>query len=234
MNCLIVEDELLAQEVIEFYIQKVDFLRLSGKCNNALQAFAALNKEPIDLMFLDIKMPEVSGIELIRSLKHPPKVILTTAFHEYALEGYELDVIDYLLKPISFERFLKAVNKAKSLTEGIHVTPQQMPAGSRDFFVRSDRKLIRINPEEIIYIEGLKNYLSIHLPGQQVIVHSTLTYLEEELSAYAHIQRVHKSFLVNKHFIRELDNNLIRLRDNTEIPIGGLYKDNLMQAMRII
>src|SRR6218665_186365 len=161
MNCLIVDDEVLAQDVIETYIDRVDFLELKGKCNNAFQAFTALCKEQIDLMFLDIKMPEMTGLELIKTLKKPPKIIITTAFHEYALEGYELDITDYLLKPISFERFLKAVQKVEASHSNAakEIPAQAIVTGGEEFYVKSDRKLIRINPADIIYIEGLKNYL---------------------------------------------------------------------------
>ena len=233
MKCLIVDDELLAREVIQSYIQQVDTLELAGSCSNAIQAFAALNREQVDLMFLDIKMPEMTGLEFLRTLKHPPRVILTTAYHEYALEGFELDVIDYLLKPISFKRFLKAVDKVK---------PEQLPAGDRRdegaqadaFYVRSDRKLVKINPREIIYVEALKNYLCICTATQKIIIHSTLVYLEEQLRRFPFIHRVHKSFLVNKDFISEIDNSILKMSSGHEIPLGGLFRDPFLEAMRIL
>jgi DNA-binding LytR/AlgR family response regulator len=233
MKCLIVDDEMLAREVIETYIEKVDFLELAGKCSNALQAFSALNKEHVDLMFLDIKMPEMTGLEFIRTLKAPPKIIITTAFHEYALDGYELDVVDYLLKPISFERFLKAVHKIKIRQEQLPV-PGSERLLPEAFYVRSDRKLVKINPAEIVFIESLKNYLCIHTGKQKVIVLSTLQYLEEQLKEYSFILRVHKSFLVNKNFITEIDNGILRMNSGNEIPLGGLYKDSFLEAMKIL
>lgn len=231
MNCLIVDDELLAREVIELYIGKIDFLQLTGSYGSALQVFSHLNREPADLIFLDIKMPEMTGLEFLRAIKHPPKVILTTAFHEYALEGFELDVIDYLLKPISFDRFFKAVNKARAI-----MAPAGMPAlkPAQEFYVKSDRKLIRINPADIVFIEGMKNYLSIHTTTEKIIVHNTMINIETELSSYPDILRIHKSFLVNKNFIKELDSNLIRLNTGISLPLGGSYKDEFMNAMRII
>lgn len=236
MNCLIVDDEVLAQDVIETYIDRVDFLTLTGKCNNAFQAFAALCKEPIDLMFLDIKMPEMTGLELIKTLKNPPKIIITTAFHEYALEGYELDITDYLLKPISFERFLKAVQKVESAytTTAKELPTQVITAGADEFYVKSDRKLIRINPADIIYIEGLKNYLCIYTTFQKVVVLSTMVNIENELKRFPFIHRVHKSFLVNKHFIKEMDNSILHLTTGSEIPLGALYKDAFLNSMRIL
>ncbi|RQO31487.1 DNA-binding response regulator [Taibaiella sp. KBW10] len=229
MKCLIVDDELLAQEVIESYIAKVDSLVLVGKCSSALQAFAALNKETVDLMFMDIKMPEMTGLEFLRTLKQTPKVIITTAFHEYALDGFELDVVDYLLKPIPFNRFLKAVNKVKP---NVAINPENRQENS--FYVRSDRKLIKVNPEEIIFIEALKNYLCIYMPHQKVMVHSTMLYMEEQLANFPFIHRVHKSFLVNKHFIKEIDNGILKLSSGAEIPLGGLYKDAFLDMMRIL
>jgi DNA-binding LytR/AlgR family response regulator len=233
MKCLIVDDEALARDVIETYIEKVDFLELIGKCNNALQAFSALNKQPIDLMFLDIKMPEMTGLEFIRTLKTPPKIIITTAFHEYALDGFELDVVDYLLKPIPFERFLRAVHKVKAPQEQLPGTTHEM-LQPESFYVRSDRKLVKINPTEIIFIESLKNYLSIYTGTQKVIVLSTMQYLEEKLKHYSFIHRVHKSFLVNKNFISEIDNGILRMSSGNEIPLGGLYKDSFLEAMKIL
>lgn len=229
MNCLIVDDEVLAQDVLALYISRVASLTLAGKCNNALQAFAVLNKEPVDLMFLDIKMPEMSGLELIKSLKSPPKIILTTAYDEYALEGYALDVIDYLLKPIRFERFLKAVNKAQQL-HNTSVRPKEI---DESFYVRSDRKLLRINPQEVRYIESLKNYLAIYAGNQKIIIHATLAGIKEELESNPYFIQVHKSVIVNTRFVAEVGNSIIRLKDNTELPIGANYKDGLLQGIRI-
>jgi DNA-binding LytR/AlgR family response regulator len=235
MNCLIVDDELLAREIIELYVNKVDFLTLAGSCNNALQAFATLNRQPVDLMFLDIKMPEMSGFDLLKTLQNPPKVIVTTAFHQYALEGFELDVVDYLMKPISFERFLKAVSKVVPSSD-----PRQSPDSSSkpavpgDFFVKTDRKLVRVQPSDIIFIEGLKNYLCIHLTGQKLVVHSTLGNIEAELKTYPEICRVHKSFLVNKNHISELNQHIIKMKDGAEIPLGNLYRDTFLNSMRIV
>lgn len=233
MKCLIVDDEMLAREVIQSYIQQVDTLQLAGSCSNAIQAFAALNREPVDLMFLDIKMPEMTGLEFLRTLKHPPKVILTTAYHEYALEGFELDVVDYLLKPISFKRFLKAIDKVKP--EQAASSAHRDDGGQADaFYVRSDRKLVKINPREIIYVEALKNYLCICTTSQKIIIHSTLVYLEEQLRRFPFIHRVHKSFLVNKDFINEIDNGILKMSSGHEIPLGGLFRDPFLEAMRIL
>lgn len=227
------DDEVLAQDVLEHYIQQTETLKLKGKCSNALEAFALLNREPVDLMFLDIKMPELSGIDFIKSLRKVPKIIITTAYHEYALEGYELDIVDYLLKPISFERFLKAIGKLPVTTAASAV----LVAGKENtgFFVRSDRKLVHIDPEEIRYIEGLKNYLLIHTrDNRKIIVHSTMVNMETQLQPYSYILRVHKSFLINRRYIKEIDGNIIRLADSTQIPLGALYKDSFLNAIQVL
>ena len=233
MNCLIVDDEVLAQDVLALYISRLDFLNLSGRCNNALQAFAALSSETIDVMFLDIKMPEMSGLDLVKSLKHPPKVIITTAYHEYALEGYELDIVDYLLKPIRFERFLKAVDKIQARQSSPPVADILLKGADEPFYVRSERRLVRIDPQEVGYIESFKNYLTIHCGQQKIVVYATLSGIEEELKQNPCFIKVHKSYIVNTRFIAEVGSYAIRCKDNTEIPIGAHYKEGLLQALRI-
>lgn len=235
MNCLIVDDELLAQDVLALYISRVDNLHLAGRCDNALQAFALLSKEPVDLMFLDIKMPEMSGLDLVRSLKHPPRVVITTAYDAYALEGYELDIVDYLLKPIRFERFLKAVDKVRQLQQpwqGQAPDAALKPADEA-FYVRSDRKLVRIDPQEVRYIESFKNYLTIHTAQQKIVTHTTLASIEEELKHNPSFVQVHKSYIVNTRFVTEVGPNFIRVKDHTELPVGGNYKEKLLQSIRI-
>lgn len=233
MNCLIIDDEPLAQDVIEHYILKTDFLSLQGKCSNVLQAFSVLSKTSPDLLFLDIHMPEIDGLSFIRTLKHPPKIILTTAYPQYALEGYELNVVDYLLKPISFERFLKAVNKVREQ----HQPPapeQPVPTpGNGALFVKSDGKYVRVNCADILYVEGLRNYLMIHTTQQKIIAHSTMKNIEEELAGYASFIRIHKSYLVNKSCITEIEGNMVKL-GQTELPVGSVYKNELLRLIRIL
>jgi DNA-binding LytR/AlgR family response regulator len=233
MTCLIIDDETLAQDVLEHYISKTDMLQLRGKCNNALQAFSILSKQEIDLVFLDIQMPEINGLEFIRMLKKPPQIILTTAYQEYALDSYEFNVADYLLKPFSFDRFLKAILKIGAPTHSRPAEQVIIPAEAQDLFVKSDGRLIRINTNEILYIEGLKNYLMIHTVHKKIVVHSTMGNMEVELSAFPAFIRVHKSYLLNKNFITEIAGNIIRI-NQAEIPIGGVYKNSLMQLLKII
>ncbi len=232
MNCLIVDDELLAQDVIEHYLSKIDFLTLKGKCSNAFQAFAKMSNEQIDVLFLDIKMPEMTGLEFIKSIKQVPKVILTTAFPDYALEGYELEIVDYLLKPISFERFVKAVNKLKSNLPSEQQV--ELPVlKNEDLFIKSDRRLIRISPQEILFIEGMKNYLMVYTNSEhkRIITHSTFINMEEELSLYADFVRIHKSFLVNINHISMIEGNNIKI-DSHVIPVGNMYKENFLLRMK--
>jgi DNA-binding LytR/AlgR family response regulator len=232
MNCLIVDDELLAQELLALYISKLNFLTLAGRCNNALEAFTALSKTPVDIMFLDIKMPEMSGMDLLKSLKYPPKVVITSAYDEYALEGYELDIVDYLLKPFRFERFVKAVNKVQQLQNPALINT--LPKDSDEpFYVRSDRKLVRVDPREVRYIESFRNYLTIHTENQKITISATLANIEEELQSNPYFIKVHKSFIVNTRFVTEVANSILRLKNNMEIPIGGNYKDSVLRTIRI-
>lgn len=229
MTCLIIDDELLAQDVIEHYITRTEGLQLVAKCDNALQAFALLSKQDIDLIFLDIQMPEINGLEFIKVLKNPPKIILTTAYTEYALDGYELNVVDYLLKPVSFERFLKAVDKARASVPAL----QERAEAPGDIYVKCDGKLIRVRPQDIRYVEGLKNYLMLHTTQRKLVVHGTMSNMEEELSAFGHFIRIHKSYLVNKLFITEISGNMIKL-EQAELPIGGVYKPELLKLLKVI
>ncbi len=234
MNCLIVDDEMLAREVLEYYVQKVPQLVLKGTCQNALQAFAMLSKEKIDLIFLDIRMPEMTGLDFVKSLKNPPKIIITTAFQEHALEGFELDVADYLLKPISFDRFLKAVDKVLKAKEE-NAAPAASAATPEPFYVKSDKKLVRLQADEILMIEALKNYIVIHTTdGQKHIVHSTLSYIESELAPFPFITRVHKSFLINRNCISAVTGNLITLHQTYEVPLGLSYREHFLKQMRIL
>lgn len=237
MRCLIVDDEPLAQDVIEHYILGTEGLELVGKCTNAVQAFALLNKEQVDLMFLDIQMPELNGLDFIRTLRQLPMIILTTAYSEYAVQGFELDVVDYLLKPISLERFLKAVSKARAVRQPLQPPPPKpelTPKMQHDsIFIRSDGKYIQLNPQDILFIEGLKNYLIIHTTQKKIITHSTMKNMEEDLSAFPFFIRVHKSYLINRRFITEIEGNMVRL-DKQTVPVGGIYKEELMRSLKLI
>jgi DNA-binding LytR/AlgR family response regulator len=235
MNCLIVEDEPLAQEVLQTYIARLPSLTLVGTCENALDAYELLQREPVDLLFCDIQMPLVTGLELLRSLTTRPLVVLTTAFHEYALDGYDLDVVDYLLKPITFERFLRAVNRAQDRLGGPGTRSPEPPplAASRaddHIFVKEDGRLVKILFGDIRCIEGMRDYVKIHVSGRFIVTHLTLKKLEAVLPA-AEFIRVHKSYLVRQAAIRAIDGNQLELDARQVVPIGMQYREDVLRAV---
>ncbi len=234
IRCIAIDDENLALDLIEDNILKVPFLQLVKKCRNGIEALDVLQTEKIDLLFLDIQMPDISGIQFLKSLRHKPLVIFTTAYEKYALEGFELDVIDYLLKPYSFERFLKAVNKAQDyLTipekNRMHPAAGEIGYSSQFIFVKSDYKLVKIEIAEIQYIESLKDYIKIVVGGKPVMTLSSMKAIEEKLVAPDFI-RVHRSFMVNIRKIQYIHRNFVMVGDK-EIPIGDNYKDSFLQVI---
>lgn len=224
-TCLIVEDEPLARNLLTEYVKKVSFLNLVKACSNPMEALDVLRTHSIDILFLDIQMPEITGITLLKILQKKPAVILTTAYSEYALESYELDVVDYLLKPITFDRFLKAVDKA---TQRINAPVQQTvekPAGESgpDFvFVKDGTKLVKINFDDILYVEGLKDYVTIHTKTQKVVTLQRLKSLETQLPADKFI-RIHHSFIIALKAIEVVHKGEVQI-GNAMIPISDSYK----------
>ncbi len=234
MNVLIVDDEPLAQEILETYIGNIPSLHLVGKCSNAIEANEMLHQHQVDLMFLDIQMPQLTGIDFLKSLAHPPMVIFTTAYSNYALEGFELDIIDYLLKPISFERFMKSVNKATELLELNKKEVSEVTAGGDDFFfVKSDKKLIKVKYSEILYVEGLKDYVIIRMEVGRVITLQTMKSLEEKLPLHL-FKRIHRSYIVSVGRINAIDGNVVEIMEKgiaKHIPIGKNYRDELLELI---
>jgi DNA-binding LytR/AlgR family response regulator len=247
LNCLIVDDEPLAQEVLAMHISKIPNLHLVQQSNNAIEAFEALHKNNIDLLFLDINMPVMSGLSFLRSLKDPPAVILTTAYTEYAMEGYELDVIDYLLKPIPFDRFLKAVKKAVAQLQAKGKTVQNIseeyntnvmqsgPAATavekQYFFVKADGKLVKVNYADIKFIEGMKDYLKIHTVNGMIVTHHTMKAMEEQLPS-GKFMRVHKSYIIALNAIKAIEGNIIYLdKEKAEVPLGSSFKEALLSVV---
>jgi DNA-binding LytR/AlgR family response regulator len=242
LKCVLVDDEPLALAVISAYISKMPALEIVQECGNAMEAFEALHKNEVDILFLDINMPVISGLSFLKSLKNPPLVILTTAYTEYALEGYELDVVDYLVKPISQERFIKAVNKVilkgnsngksialESPEMAINMKPVESPKDY--FFVKANGKLVKINFAEIKYIEGMKDYLKIYTAAQTIVTHQTMKTMEELLPSSMFI-RVHKSYIVSLVSIKSIDTSSVFLdMERVEIPLGSTYKEALMQVV---
>ena len=226
LSCLIVEDEPLARSLMVDYVGKVSNLTLVDACSNPLDALEVLRKNSIDLLFLDIQMPEITGLSLLKALNKKPLVILTTAYSQYALEGYEHDVVDYLLKPITFERFLRAVEKASLRASGsqpVIVNREPREAAAQPFvFVKDGTKLVKINWDDILYVEGLKDYVTIHTRQQKVISLQRLKSLEEQLPSDQFI-RVHHSFIVALKAIDAIHKGEIQI-GQALIPISDTYR----------
>lgn len=237
MNVIIVDDEPLALDVLETYIDKVPELKIIGKCTNALEANELIRKEDIDLLFLDIQMPQITGIDFLKSLSNPPMVIFTTAYSNYALEGFELNALDYLLKPISLDRFMKAVNKALEqyeLTHGEASGGAGSSASSEDFFfVKADKKLVKVRYNDILYIEGLKDYVIIRLKEGRVITLQTMKSLEAKLPSKL-FKRIHRSYIVGLDKINALVGNMVEVTEKGQtktLPVGKNYRDDLLQLV---
>jgi two-component system, LytTR family, response regulator len=232
IRCLIVDDEPPARDVLRRYIAKIPLLQLAGECGNAVEALSLLQHQPIDLMFLDISMPQLKGNELLKILKHPPRVIFTTAHPEYALEGYELDVVDYLLKPIQFDRFLKAVSKTyQAAVSGLASFPQQREELKKESFVyfRVDRRMVKVMLEDILYAESMKDYIKVFTRQGPIITKQSITSLEAMLPEHSFI-RTHRSFIVAIDKIRSFTSELIEV-DKAEIPIGKFFRQGVLRAI---
>lgn len=237
IRCLAVDDEAYASEIIAAYIKKTPFLALLGTTTNAFEALNLVQEGKVDLIFLDIQMPELTGIQFLKICGGKCKVILTTAYPEYALEGFELDVVDYLLKPVSYERFYKAALKVQQLLSPPAAAPVQpevsAPASTTDFiFVKGDtkNKFIKIKYNDILYIEGLKNYVSIFTGEQRLITYQTLRELENILPKQS-FYRIHKSYIVGAGHIKMIDGNTVFIKDQA-LPIGETYRDDFFKMIR--
>lgn len=235
IRCLIVDDEKLAQEVLAHHISKFDILKPEGICNNVFELIAFLNRNRnIDLIFLDIKMPEISGTDFVDMFNSPPAIIYTTAYDQYAAEAFGQNAIDYLLKPISLDRFSRSIQKAVRI-----VRPEQKLTSVNEenndcFYVRSDKRLVKIDPRELIYIEGMGNYLCFHTEAGKVTVHATLSAVEESLKHLDYICRVHKSYFVNLQKISYLEQHVISLINKKNVPVGLSYRDQVYEKLKII
>jgi DNA-binding LytR/AlgR family response regulator len=229
-NCIIVEDEPLAAEVIKDYIEQVPFLQLKGICTDALYAMDLLQKENIDLVFLDIHLPKLKGLDFIKALKKPPQIIITSAYQEYALQGYELNVVDYLLKPIEFNRFLMAVNKLKerSSIDALPVSPAAATERAALFFNVS-KKRVKVYIDEILFIESLKEYIRITTKERSILTKFQLGQIEEMLAKNGFL-RVHRSYLVAKNKIDAFSATDVEV-NGEQIPIGRSYKEVVMAVL---
>lgn len=225
-NCLIADDEPIARQILEKYIKDLPSLQLVASCKNAFEVLEVLQKETIDILFLDINMPKFSGISLLKSLQQKPAVIITTAYPEYAVEGFELSVTDYLLKPFSFERFLQAVLKVKKQDKRtITTVVKENTQEATSIFVKSDKKLIKLNFEDINYIEAYGNYIKIYT-DKMILTPQTLSDFLGKLPL--HFIRIHKSFAINFQCLEMLDGNQVLLQNQTKLVVGKSYRKELV------
>ncbi len=227
INCLIIDDEPIAGKGLAEYVERVDFLQLIGIFDNPVEAFDVANSGTIDLILLDIEMPGLSGIELIRSLKHKPAVIFTTAYSQYAVDGYELDAIDFLVKPIAFHRFLKAVSKVRDHLESR--TQSVSPEVDDHFFVKENGKFVKVFYHNIVYAEALQNYVCIHLTDRKILSYITLTMLEEQLPVQL-FMKIHKSYIIALSKVTSMGGGIVTI-GTKEIPFSRNLKDLLMQRL---
>jgi len=239
IRCLVVDDEPLALHILEDYISKIPFLELVKATTNPIEALTMVQEGNIDLVFLDVQMPELTGIQFLKISNGKTKVILTTAYSQYALEGYELDVVDYLLKPIAFDRFFKAAQKAQGviqpavkqpIAEPVQQIQQQQQDFSNDFiFVKSEYKIQKVYLNQILFIEGLKDYISIFTPAERIITLQNMKKMEDTLPE-KHFVRVHKSYIVALNKIDSIERSRIFIGDKI-IPVGDTYRDNFFKII---
>ncbi len=232
ISALIIDDEPLARNIIKEYSRNIPALNIMGECADAVEASQYLQQNHIDLIFLDINMPKISGIDFLRNLVHPPMVILTTAYSEYALEGYELNIIDYLKKPFSFERFFKAYLKAENYSQirKNYQTDVETNNQKQFIFLKSDKKNIKINISEICFIEGLGDYIKVYTSAQKFISNLSMKKIIDCLP-HEKFLRIHKSYIVAIDKIESLEGNLVKI-NNSKLPVGNNYKNDLLNLIR--
>lgn len=233
IKCLIVDDEPVAREILENHLTKIDAVKVVAGCKNALEAFHFINAEKIDLIFLDINMPEISGLSFAKSINRNIKIIFTTAYREYAVDGFDLQAVDYLLKPISFQRLLQAINKYLDENVPIEtvVSKEIIPEKSDFIFVRSDRKMIKISIPDILFIESLADYIKIHLPENTVVTRETMSSIEAKMPQKEFI-RVHRSYVVSIASIESFTNEFVEIK-RKQIPISRSYKKEVLERLEM-
>jgi DNA-binding LytR/AlgR family response regulator len=230
IKCIIVDDEPLAIEILESYVSKIEQLHRVGSFRNAVTAFTFLQQHPVDLIFLDIQMPKLSGIDFLKTLKQPPKVIFTTAFRDYALEGFELEIVDYLLKPIPFERFLKAVAKVlHQPSAAVSSSPKQEVISDNYVYFKVDKKMIKTKMTDVLYIESIKDYVKVKTSDKEIVTQQKISYLEESLPREQFL-RIHRSFIVNLEKIDAYTATDVEIGKHS-IPIGRNYKNDVMKIL---
>ena len=231
IQCIIVDDEPVARGILENHLTKIDAVKIAGSCKSAIEAFNIISTNIIDLIFLDINMPEISGLSFAKSINKSVKIIFTTAYREYAVDGFDLQAVDYLLKPISFERLLQAVNKYlnENTILQTNISAEILPEQSESFFVRSDRKMIKICFSEIQYIESLADYIKIHLIDKMVVTQETISSVEAKLPQKDFI-RVHRSYFASFANINSFTNEFVEI-GKKQIPISRSYKDQVLKRL---
>jgi DNA-binding LytR/AlgR family response regulator len=234
INCIIIDDEPLARAGMKEYIADIDFLYLAGEFDNALAATSLISSGTVDLIFLDIQMPKITGLDFIKTLKHPPAVIFTTAYPQYALDGFEVNALDYLVKPISFERFLKAALKAKDFCEmcagsKMQISSIEIQGTAEYFFIKADNRLVKVSLEDILFVEALQNYVTIYTSEKKYISYLTIKSVEDYLPADRFI-KVHKSFIIAAAHVDSIDGNEIRI-DQHRIPISRSLKEEVTDKL---
>jgi DNA-binding LytR/AlgR family response regulator len=234
IKCLVIDDEQPARDILHKHIEGVEALELTGSCNNAVEALSFLQSNSVDLLFLDIQMPHILGTNFMRTLKNPPKVIFTTAYRKYAVEGFELDAVDFLLKPISFDRFLKAVNKILHLNLQSYLTEPDKTESPKEqaqpfLYFRTDRKMVKVLFNDILYIEGLRDYIKIFTTTKTIVTKHLLASLQEMLPADSFL-RIHRSYIVSISKIDSYNADTIEIAKK-ELPIGRLYKHDVNKLL---
>ena len=231
-RCLLVDDEPLAIALMQKHIGQLDFMEVAATSPNALKALEILKKTEIDLMFLDISMPAINGIDFLKMLRTPPKVIITTAYREYALDGYDLDIIDYLLKPITFDRFFKSIERYLRNADQQIQPSAQAPSETESIFMKSGYRNVKINMDDILYMESLKDYVKIYTLNGPVTTKYKISNMEDELSA-KNFLRIHRSFIINLKHITAFTASDVEI-GKTELPIGESYKEHVNRALKTL
>lgn len=235
-KCLIVDDEPLARDLVRSHIEKLENFEIVAECGDAMKALQELRNSNVDLMFMDIQMPQITGIEFLKTLKNPPKVIITTAYRQYALEGFELDVVDFLLKPITFERFLKAVNKyyeinSDEYTNGSPVMHNNNHSEEPFIYVKENKKVLKVQLDEILYLEGLSEYVQIHTENKKIVTKNSMTNMADKLPD-SEFMRIHKSYIVSMSKIQAFTTSSVEI-PGKKLPIGRSYKNSVIEALQV-
>lgn len=231
IQCLLADDEPIARRIIKAHLEKVEGFALIGECSNALECFSSLQAQAVDLLFLDIQMPQLTGLDLLRSLHQRPKVIIISAHREYALEGFELDVVDYLLKPVSFERFLKALGKFKQRqqqTNQLLHNPEEIEEAITHLFIRADRKTVKLDLTKVLYIESMSDYLKIHTLEGMLLTKETISNIEQKLPS--HFLRIHRSFIMNTQHLQAYTHESAEV-GGQELPISRSFRQEVLEKL---